>query len=289
MMTDPLESAVVIVGAPRSGTTILGQLLGAHPDACFVREPRLVWRTGNDFKSDLLRPEDARPGVRTRIRRDLRRYVDASGAARLVEKTPSNALRLGFVDRVLPGCRIVHILRDGRDAVPSIRDRWRNHTQSVSTPNERTRLVRRLKEMSSPRQAFVYGTELARRVLPFDGAAGSAMWGPRLPAMRPMLKELELIEIAALQWRTCVEQARSYGAQLPSDRYMEVRLEELDRAMLDRILAFADLAAAPQVSEAFDARFDRDRRPSKRALLTADEQRRMQTWIGPTQAWLGYE
>ena len=58
-----LDRPIVVVGAPRSGTTLMGELLSAHPALAHVEEPRLTWRYGNDAKSDMLGPEDARPEV----------------------------------------------------------------------------------------------------------------------------------------------------------------------------------------------------------------------------------
>ena len=127
-----LHQPIVVIGAPRSGTTFLGQLLRAHPAVCYLEEPRLTWRYGNDRKSDMLRPDDARPAVCRYIRETFSKRVETSGKQRLAEKTPSNALRMGFVDRVLPGCRFVHITRHGIDSVISIHRHWQDYAGGVT-------------------------------------------------------------------------------------------------------------------------------------------------------------
>jgi hypothetical protein len=39
---------------------------------------------------------------------------------RLLEKTPANAVRIPFIDRLFPGCCFVHLLRDGRATTASL-------------------------------------------------------------------------------------------------------------------------------------------------------------------------
>src|SRR5215210_1588857 len=88
-----VREPVIILGAPRSGTTLLASILSAHPRVTVVGEPRLVWRYGNDRRSDELRPEHARPDVVDHIHRHFAAALPAGGGARLVEKTPANAVR----------------------------------------------------------------------------------------------------------------------------------------------------------------------------------------------------
>lgn len=44
---DLLTTPIVIVGAPRSGTTLLGLVLKAHPQLHLIEEPRILWKYGN--------------------------------------------------------------------------------------------------------------------------------------------------------------------------------------------------------------------------------------------------
>ena len=81
-------SPVIILGAPRSGTTMLATLFEQHPDVTVVREPRLVWRFGNDRRSDELRPEHATPKVVAHIHSTFDARL-LPGRRQLVEKTPA--------------------------------------------------------------------------------------------------------------------------------------------------------------------------------------------------------
>lgn len=280
-----LERPIVVVGAPRSGTTLLGQLLGHHPSLAHVEEPRLTWRYGNDAKSDMLAPADARPAVCQHIRSTFAAAVRQAGKQRLIEKTPSNSLRMGFVDRVLPGCLFVHIIRDGVESTLAIRSFWQEHARGVIP----RKLLERLREMN-PRQLPYYAREFMRRVMPrpLAGLVKQPVWGPRIPGIDGMLQELELIEVCALQWRTCVEAARDYGRTLPSDRYFECRLEDLTPDVMKSLLQFCQLDDSPEVWQAFEREFDPAQTSHRRAQAAPADVDTIRRWIAPTMAWLGY-
>jgi hypothetical protein len=281
-----LRRPVIVVGAPRSGTTVLGGMLSRHLALAYLQEPRLIWRYGNDGKSDVLRRSDARPEVVAHIRREFAKQVREAGRERLLEKTPSNALRLEFVDAILPDCRFVHILRDGVQSVLSIRRFWQKHAGTVRA----TTVKKRLREMQF-RQIPHYTGELFRRVLAGRGSrlAKPPLWGPRLPGMDDLVRDLDLLEVCALQWRWCVESACNFGRTLPQDRYLECRLEDLDEEMMRRILDFCELAPSEEVMANFRSRFDQKQTTSRASDGEPAEIEQIRQWIGPTLKWLGME
>ena len=283
MSTDQLlQRPIVVLGAPRSGTTLLSQLLKAHPQLYLADEPRILWKYGNDGRSDLLRSEHATDAIRGEIRQRLASQVQAAGKTRLLEKTPSNSLRVPFVDRVLTDCVFVHMVRDGLQSVLSIREYWQNHSTGVPSG----RLLRRLKEMRL-RQAPHYAKELLRRVAgKWTPGASPAVWGPRLPGIEQWASDCDLLETCAMQWRACVEMACREGRRLPADRYTECRLEELDLAELERVMQFCGLEPSSEVRSAFDDRFDA-RQPGGRSKgADAADIERVEQLIAPTVAWL---
>jgi hypothetical protein len=291
MLSEPsddalLERPIVVVGAPRTGTSILAALLARHRDVVYCEEPRLVWRFGNDRKSDALRPEDARPAVRAYIRSCLAAYVRERGGRRLVEKTPANSLRMGFVDSVLPGARFIHVLRNPIDAVLSIQNFWGLYAGGVGDLNLQRRLLQRLREIDL-RQLPHYALEFTRRLLP-GRLAGAQVWGPRFPGIEAMLREVDLVEVCALQWRLCVEAACRYGRALPPGRYLECRLESFDGATLDRLLDLCELEDYPELRRAIDGAFHGDLATSRRAAASPEERERIQALVEPTASWLGY-
>jgi hypothetical protein len=281
-----LDRPIVVIGSPRSGTTLLGNLLGEHPLVAHLVEPRLTWKFGNDAKSDMLYPEDARPEVCRHIRRAFAKVVQDAGHERLLEKTPSNALRMEFVERVLPGCLFVHIIRDGTESVLSIRAFWQRYARGF----DKVRFGDRLREINV-RQAPYYFKELIRRAMPqkFSGLVGQPVWGPRIPGIDGLLKDLSILEVCCLQWRMCVEAACYYGRQLPADRYMECRLEEMSFELLESVLDFCQLPMTPEMRAGYETHFDKGLITRRHAQADPEVLRTIQKWIGPTMQWLGQE
>ncbi|MBA3464120.1 MAG: sulfotransferase [Deltaproteobacteria bacterium] len=276
---------VIVLGAPRSGTSLLCDVLESHPDVLVLREPRLVWRFGNDSRSDQLRPEHARSEVVEHIHAHFSAALRERGVEQLVEKTPANSVRPLFVDAVFPDARYVHITRNGWAAVPSIRD-FSTRRGSGLDGRQVRKLRRRLRE-ASPSQVAHYVPELARR-LAGPGGRRPALYGPRLAGLAPIAEELGGLEAAALQWRTCVDSATTFGRALSPDRYLEVRLERLDRETIVTVLEFCGLAVVDDVLEHFQAAYSPEA-GLKRSALTDLEQAVIAPYVSPANVWLGYD
>ena len=124
--TDVL-APVFIIGCGRSGTTLLGELFASHPKVKYVYEPYHLWAAihpATDFLQLYKRGEhhcmlDSRL-VTTKTRARFQRLMSPWRDATLVEKSPLNALRLGFLEAIVPNARYVHIARDGIEVVRSI-------------------------------------------------------------------------------------------------------------------------------------------------------------------------
>src|ERR1700728_2369929 len=53
------------------------------------------------------------------------------GASLMLEKTPFNACRIGYLDALSPGCKFIHLVRDGVDVVRSIDRLSRDRTYQI--------------------------------------------------------------------------------------------------------------------------------------------------------------
>ncbi len=152
------EAPIFVVGAPRSGTTLLERLLDAHSEIAIADEivffdfvlalrrrvpeldtperrqaffellPELdhvrFWH-GVEAVLERVRDDLERAGNRASYRlfyvQMLRRYAEARGKRRFGEKTPWNIRHLGTIRDWFPDARIVHIVRDPRAQVASRR------------------------------------------------------------------------------------------------------------------------------------------------------------------------
>ena len=119
---------VFVVGMPRSGTTLVEQILAAHRDVHGAGERTAL---GHAFAA-LGSPEADASSARRIAALDSERLDEAAqrylmelhelapDARRVVDKMPGNFLYLGLVGLMLPGARIIHCVRDPRDVGLSI-------------------------------------------------------------------------------------------------------------------------------------------------------------------------
>jgi hypothetical protein len=208
----------VIVGAPRSGTTLLRFMLDAHPDLAIPPEtgfltlghslPGVGGQVRERFFEAITHfPPDAPAwddfGVsRHRLwallqattpftiaggyRAFYRAYAERFGKPRWGDKTPLHCLHLTTIQQVLPEAHFIHVIRDGRDVARSLRQTW-----------------------------FSPGRE---------------------------------VETLAEYWMTCVTTARRHAAQCR--HYLELRFEDLVHApatVLARVCRFIDLSYSPEM------------------------------------------
>jgi hypothetical protein len=146
----PAPTAVmpVIVGVPRSGTTLLRMMLDAHPQLAIPPETGFLAEVARlpegpgardavfrairgaeawadfhlaeqDLRAELDRvPEDTRAEA---VRAFYRLYARRFGKPRWGEKTPGYGLQLDRIGALLPEAHFVHVIRDGRDVALSVR------------------------------------------------------------------------------------------------------------------------------------------------------------------------
>jgi tetratricopeptide (TPR) repeat protein len=108
-------------GHPRSGTTLLEQILGAHPEVAALDEPGAFTM----IAAGMFNASPQLPPARLNIIR--RRYIEAmqkelggnAGEKLILDKNPSPTLKLRIWLRLFPELRVIMALRDPRDVVIS--------------------------------------------------------------------------------------------------------------------------------------------------------------------------
>ena len=110
---------IFVVGMPRSGSTLIEQILSAHPEVRSLGETAVLPR----------RLERGLPHADQKALRGLgRQYLDAArargwrGAGRFVDKTLENYLHVGAIALMFPNATILHAVRDPLDTCLSC---WR--------------------------------------------------------------------------------------------------------------------------------------------------------------------
>lgn len=115
---------IFIMGMPRSGTSLVEQILAAHPDVAPGGElealPEIERRASGIIGGGKSYPEclhDASPEAMTTL---ARQYLDvlagiSKGARFVTDKLPGNYERLGLIEKLFPDALIVHTTRHPLD------------------------------------------------------------------------------------------------------------------------------------------------------------------------------
>jgi len=116
------DELVFVLGMPRSGTTLVEQILAAHPEVHGCGElttmPSIVGRLPAQGRTSRL-AQDTRGALAAEYLAASRRHAPAS-ATRRVDKQPLNFLYLGQIALLFPAARIVWCRRDPRDIAISV-------------------------------------------------------------------------------------------------------------------------------------------------------------------------
>jgi Sulfotransferase family len=160
---------ILVGGCPRSGTTMLQLMLHAHPRIAIPPETRFVlegyrrrraflplssaenrrrlagWivdRPDSRFVDLRLDPKrvgadiEAAPTLGSAFQAVFRAYAERFGKVRWGDKRPAYIANLPVLLRLFPDAQIVHIVRDGRDCVASLKEMSWHHTglhRAIST------------------------------------------------------------------------------------------------------------------------------------------------------------
>lgn len=207
-----LERPILMIGCPRSGTSIAAVLFARHPDVAGYSEAGEVWdphsyadpQADHHWTAAGVTPrEAARLHDRFEFARRLR------GGGRLFNKHPRNSVRLEFLDAVFPDAIFIHVVRDGRAVVHSMLEM----------------LEREPERKAVPMGAFC-----------------------KPPGWRDLLRD-DPVEQAALQWREIVRYVLARGETLGA-RYHQFHYEDLcadARGVLGQAFAAAGLRADDRV------------------------------------------
>jgi LPS sulfotransferase NodH len=234
------DRPVFVVAAPRSGSTLLFDMLEAHPDLvswpfeaheAFTRAQPAdhPWSTGHRWPVELgddparrkaLSRELYLGRLRARARRELpvgRLERLAPRKVRLLEKTPASVVRFGALARLYPDARFVYLHRDAPASMGSLIEAW-------ETPSQ------------------------AHARVQVDGRTVEWMM-LTAPGWLELVDEPVAVK-AAFQWRIGTEWMLRDLAQSPSAHLIRLSYEELvadPEKQLRRVLEHCELELSPAV------------------------------------------
>lgn len=269
----PLGRPLIILAAPRSGSTLLFETLAASTQLCTVGgEGHLLFEGQPELQpgaagveSNRLLAEQCTDDIAARIHAAIEsQLVDAAGqpvrsaaGMRFLEKTPKNALRLPFLERLFPDAQFLFLWRDPRENIASIIEAWKSGRWKT-----------------------------------YNGLPGfEGPWSLLLPPGWQAMQGKPLEQIAAFQWESTNRILLDDLASLGRDRWMSLSYDQLvaaPRAAVDRVLRFAGLASDPGLDARLAAALPNSRytnTPPEAGKWRRDEARVLSVLPGIEATW----
>lgn len=279
---------VIIIGAPRSGTNMLRDVLtclsGCATWPC--DEINYIWRHGNlSYPTDEFPPALARPEVASYIREQFEKIARKSGSPFIIEKTCANSLRVEFVDAILRDARYVFICRDGIDVVNSAMKRW-TAPLDIHYVLAKARFV---PITDFPYYFLRYLWNHLYRIYSKENRL--SFWGPKIQNMNELLQRYSLAEICALQWQRCVELSWMAFEKMPVEKFIHVRYEDFvcnSRDELARICDFIGVQASSKEITVAVKDVSATSVAKGRTAFGKQEIDRLESLLGPTLMHYGY-
>ena len=237
----PPERPIFLIGCPRSGTSVLLQVLLRSPELATVQlEGHILWDEFHPKKqrdSDVLGAGDVSDRERRYVNLAVRLFARAP---RFVDKTPENTLRVPYLEALFPEATFVFLRRRGADNVNSLIEGWRARPRFVTH------------RLPTPLEG----------IAPLDGR----LWSFALIPRWSELTHAPLEEICAQQYVVCNETVLDAQAAMGPRRWRDLKYEEFVAAPvehLQQLFESLDLHWSPAVEQY--AR-ELDRRPSATAV-----------------------
>lgn len=119
---------VFIVGMPRSGTSLIEQIISSHPDAYGAGELSDLWKIGNTI-SKAMNMIDYTKNFSRLSKNDLNAFSTTylevlqslnNGESRVTDKLPHNFMHIGLIECLFPNATVIHCQRHPFDTCLSI-------------------------------------------------------------------------------------------------------------------------------------------------------------------------
>lgn len=241
MTSDIMFTPVIILGAGRSGTNILRDVLTSLPKfetwPCDEIQP--IWQHGNlGWPDDAFSSDMARPDVTAYIRNQFIKQWERSGKPDfLVEKTCANTLRVPFIDKIFPEALYIQIVRDGADVVRSAEKRW---SGDLEVPSFSYFLAKARFIPVTDIPVYLWSF-LSKRLGLLTGTSKQlSSWGPRFEDIdKTHVNTLQ--EMCAHQWAACVGSTRKHLSSIKPDRQITISYEDFIRNPQGEISQVLDL------------------------------------------------
>jgi len=115
------QRPVLVVGMPRSGTSLIEQIIASHPEATGAGE-LYFWNEHANANLAVIKSAKYEPALLAKIATAYEQLLQhySAESIRVVDKMPQNFIWLGLITAVFPQARIIHSMRNPVDTCLSI-------------------------------------------------------------------------------------------------------------------------------------------------------------------------
>lgn len=259
----PLKPPIILLGNVRSGTTMIHDLFDTHQQVVSWFEPRTLWLYADPRrKHDQFDASDATDRVKNYIRKRFLQFQQTHGNRRVMEKTPSNLMRIPYVHAIFPESKLLYILREPLANLSSVDLRGR---KAIT----RKRAMERIAE--TPKSQLHY--YLTRYVIDHFRVRvlgkRPTYYGVRYPGFNEDRAHNTRFQMIARQWVACAQAADRELAKIDPALVHRIRYEDFVANPVqefDRILAHFELSMTPELKTKLSSWVDAGRQQKWKRL-----------------------
>ncbi len=189
---------------------------------------------------------------------------------RIVDKTPPNAYRISFLEKLYPDAKFIHLTRDGMTNTSSLMNAWR----------DKDRFKYRYRKYLTDRLAITN----------YD----DDVWKFSIPENYEAYLNKSLARVCAYQWADCHEHALRSFSHMDSRKYIRLKFEDLmasPATKMQEICDFTEVSLSGQMRKIINAMplVNTASKPnSEKQSRNSIELEEIREMIAPVQEALGY-
>jgi len=154
---------------------------------------------------------------------------------RIIDKTPPNVFRVPFIDKLFPDAKYIFLTRDAKTNISSLIDAWLSEGNLFSFKF---------------REFYEYNSRLN-----IEGYSGKVWKFLNPPGWEDYLSGKSIEEVCAFQWLSANEHALNAFSEMPSEKYLHVRYEDLlaDRFNgIQSLCEFCEIEFSKEIKDMID-------------------------------------
>jgi hypothetical protein len=214
---------IFIIGAPRSGTNILRDILSLNPEISTwdCDELNEIWHYKSNYIYDDFTNKSISIDRKKFIKKFFDRFQNKSKTQYVLEKTCANSMRVRFIQSIFPEAIFIVITRNGEDVIPSASKRW-DSTFSFSYS------FKKFKVLPLQLMPTVFFKHLIKWFSP-NRKGKMNVWGPKYPGVEDDVKKnIDLDLISFRQWEKCINSTISDVRHISqSNKILKLQYENL--------------------------------------------------------------